>query len=331
MPSDTSTDATATTTRMPFGDHLEELRTCLIRALAGVTIGTVVSLIFAKRILGFILIPAILVLHAHGERPELQALSPQEPFILYLKVGFLSGLLISMPWVLYQVWTFVGTGLYEHERKFARRFAPVSVGLFVSGVAFMFFIVLPIVLNFFVTFSQSLDLPELELSWFNRMLLAQPETPAAPDTELSEFTFPVLDDDPDDPPDGAVWINQQRRTFNARVPGQTLTTDLKPADRARSVSSHYGIQFFVSFVFALALGFGLAFELPVVVVFLAGSGLVSTAEMSKARRYIFFGIVIAASILTPPDVVSQMLLAVPMFFLFEAGLRVARTFEPERA
>lgn len=327
MASDKTTDERIETSRMPFGDHLEELRICLIRALIGLALGTIVSLVFARRILQFILVPAVLVLHAHGERPELQALSPQEPFLLYLKVGFLSGLLVSTPWILYQVWRFVSSGLYEHERRFARRFAPVSVGLFLSGVAFMFFIVLPIVLNFFVTFSQSFDLPDLRLNWFNRMLLSQPERPPAPDKELTDAHVAILDHDPVDPPTGAVWVNHRDDTLNVRAPDGTWTVNLKPADRSRSVSSHYGIQFFVSFVFTLALGFGLAFELPVLVVFLAGTGLVSTGEMSKARRYIFFGIVVAAAVLTPPDVISQILLAVPMFALFETGLAFARGFE----
>ena len=83
MPSDSRRNADVDATRMPFGDHLEELRTCLIRALAGLGIATILSLVFAKKIMAFILAPAIVVLKARGETPELLALSPQGPFLLW--------------------------------------------------------------------------------------------------------------------------------------------------------------------------------------------------------------------------------------------------------
>lgn len=314
-------------TRMPFGEHLEELRTCLIRALIGVVICTIVSLIFAKGILAFILAPALIVLQAHGERPELLALHPAGPFLLFLKVGFLCGLVISTPWVLYQAWQFVATGLYARERRFARNFAPFGLALFATGVTFMFYIVLPIVLNFFVVFSQGIDLPDLKMSWFQRLLLGEPEsTASAPDMAL-DVRFPILDEDPIDPPVGTVWINNLQRRLNVQTPNGVLTVPLSPHSRPRAVSSQYGVQFYISFVFSLALGFGLAFELPVVVILLAVTGLVPTQMMAKGRRYVMFAIVVLAAILTPPDVISQVLLAVPMIVLFEAGLIVARRFE----
>lgn len=318
-------------TRMAFGEHLEELRSCMLRALVGMLICTVVSLLFAKKILAFIMIPAILVLQDHGETPELLALNPAGPFLIYLKVGFLSGAVISAPWILYQLWTFVSSGLYAKERRFAQRFLPVSMGLFVTGVTFMFFIVLPIVMNFFVSFNQGFDLPELQPNWFHRILLGQAEPqPITADMPLGP-TVPIVGADPLDSPVGSIWINSTRRSFNVQTRNEVWTVPLKLASRARSVSSQYGLQFFISLVFSLALGFGLAFELPVVVVFLAAMGIVSCATMAKGRRYILFGIVVAAAILTPPDVITQILLAVPMYALFEAGLLVARTFERRRA
>ncbi len=321
------TDADVETTRMPFGDHLEELRRCLIRALIGLALGTILSLAFAKEILSFILRPVIVVLRAHGEWPELLALSPEAPFIIYLKVGFLSGMLISAPWGLYQLWQFVGTGLYAHERRFVRRFTPISIGLFITGVLFMFYIVLPIVLSFFASFNQGFDLPDLEMTRLERVLLAQDEPKPAPDTAASDLRIPVLDSPPSEPPVGTAWINNQNRTLNVQLPDGTYSSPLRPAARSRAVSSQYGLQFFVSLVFSLALGFGVAFELPVVVVFLAVTGMVTPAEMAGARRYVILGIVIGAAVLTPPDVISQFLLAVPMFVLFESGLIVARMWQ----
>ena len=80
----------------------------------------------------------------------------------------------------------------------------------------------------------------------------------------------------------------------------------------------------------LALAFGIAFETPIIVYFLAMSGIVNTAEMGKARRYVLFGMVVAAAIMTPPDVISQLLLAGPMYLLFEIGLILARLREKKR-
>ncbi len=314
-------------TRMPFGDHLEELRKRLILGIAGLAIGTIVSLVFAKRILAFIITPVLIVLEAHGETPQLLALMPHGPFIIYLKVGFLSGLVISTPWVMHQIWLFVCTGLYPRERTFVRRFAPVSVGLFATGVLFMFYIVLPVVLNFFVTFNQGFDLPNLRPNRFQSLLLGTDDKPAEPVKLPPGPKVPIVDRDPSDPEVGSIWFNSTTSSLNFQTPDGPKATPLKSVTSTRAVASQYGLSFFVSLVFALTLAFGLAFELPVLVVFLAATGIVSTAEMARARRYVMFGIVVAAAILTPPDVISQVLLALPMFILFESGLAVGRVFE----
>lgn len=324
---DTPTDARVDAARMSFGAHLEELRNCLVRALIGTMICAGVSLFFAKRILVFILTPAVVVLEAHGQSPSLLALSPAAPFILYLKVGFMTGLIVAMPWVLYQAWRFIGTGLYPRERRFVGRFVPVSAALFAGGVAFMFYVVLPIVLNFFVTFAGALDLPELRPTAIQKLITGAEEPRSSADTPSLDLTVPIVSEDPLDAPVGAVWINSSRRTWNVQTTDKVLGVRLQDMSRVGLVSAQYGVQFFVSLVFALALAFGLAFELPIVVVFLAAMGIVSTAEMAQARRYVLFGIVVASAILTPPDIISQILLAVPMYLLFEVGLLVARGFE----
>ena len=81
----------------------------------------------------------------------------------------------------------------------------------------------------------------------------------------------------------------------------------------------------------VALAFGIAFETPIVVYFLGMSGIVSTVAMGKARRYVLLGMVVAVAILTPPDVISQLLLAGPMYLLFEIGLILARIREKKRS
>lgn len=316
--------------RMSFGEHLEELRTCLIRALLGLAVGTAVTFAFATHILTLIIAPAIVILQSHGEKPELLALSPQGPFMLYMKVGFLGGLVLSAPWILYQFWQFVSAGLYRNERRLVKKFMPVSIALFAAGVAFMYYVALPIVLNFFVVFNLGINLPDLRMNWLQRYVLSEAEPKPAPADGNAELRLPVVDVDPSDAPNGSAWVNNLERTLNVRTPNGVLTTRLRPIENERSVSSQFGVDEVVSTVFGLALAFGVAFEVPIVVMFLTWTGIVSTANMVRARRYIIFGIIVAAAVLTPPDVVSQILLAAPMLLLFEGGLFVARRFERRR-
>lgn len=312
---------------MSFGDHLEELRSRLFRGLAGVLVAVIGALLCGKKLLAFILQPLLVVLQAHEQRPEVMALSPPETFLMYLKIGFLSGLIVAMPWLLYQLWAFVAAGLYQRERKFANMFVPLIIGLFAAGVAFLFWVVLPIVLNFFVTFSKSVDLPELSPTWLQKMVLAVPEPESTTQPTIEPQNVPLMTEDPSDPQPGAVWVNTTRKELRVMTERGLLMTPLRPATAKTAVTSQFSLQFYISFVLSLALAFGLAFELPVVVVFLSLVGIVRAAEMARLRKYVIFGIVVAAAVLTPPDVISQILLAIPMMVLFEGGLLVARALE----
>ena len=318
--------------RMSFGDHLDELRTRLVRALAGFVLCTIVTLIFARDILDFLFQPVLVVQWGHGLRPELQSLSVQAGFLAFLKIGFLSGLIVAMPWVLYQLWQFISAGLYKQEQRFVRLFAPATGVLFFLGVAFLYYIVLPIVLLFFVKFNAAFDLPDLRPTTFQKMLLDVEEPEVAADAaEAPLLSLPILDKDPAEPHVGDTWINRKERTLMCQTSSGLLYAPLEMWEHRSSVHSQFALDFYISFVLLLALAFGLAFELPVAVFFLALTGIVSTDAMAAGRKYVLLGIVIAAAILTPPDVVSQLLLAAPMYLLFEIGLRVARIVERRNA
>ena len=312
---------------MSFGDHLDELRRCLLRGLAGVGIAIIIALFFATDLMAFILQPLFVVLRSHGQQPEVLALSPPETFIVYLKISFLSGLIVAMPWLLYQMWDFVASGLYGHEQKFARTFIPLTAVLFAAGVAFLFVVVLPIVLNFFVSFSNRMDIPELSPSWLQKLVLADKDRSPTTQPTIESERVPLLADDPFQPEPGEFWVNTQARELRVMMGEEVLAMPLRPATSAAGVTSQFSLQFYTSFVLSLSLAFGLAFELPVVVVFLSLAGIVRAAEMAKGRRYVLFGIVVAAAMLTPPDVISQILLAIPMMLLFESGLLAARFLE----
>ncbi len=318
--------------RMSFGEHLEELRGRMIKLLVGVVLGTVISLVYSQEVLAIIFRPLMMVLDAQGLPPKLMAVGVSDPFVGFLKIGLICGLIVSMPWILYQLWMFVASGLYAREQRFVKLFGPVSVMLFVAGVAFMYFIVLPIVLSFFVRFNQSFGLPDLSRTGFTRMLLGEADDPAETSAvNVDDLpVFPVASQPPADAPLGATWINPGGRRLCIQTGDGVLSVPLEKLDAVASVSSEFGLKFYISFVLSLSFAFGLAFELPIAVVFLSLTGIVTARQMARTRRYVIFGIFIGGSLLTPPDIISQVLLAVPMVVLFEAGLTAARVIERRR-
>jgi Sec-independent protein secretion pathway component TatC len=312
---------------MSFGDHLDELRRCSISALVGLVIATVFSLIFAERILAFILKPALVVLDARGQRAELQALGPPDTFIMYLKMALLCGIILAMPWILHQIWRFVSVGLYSHEKRFVRAIGPASIGLFIAGVLFMFFLVLPVVLNFLVGFTENIRIDELRPGFLQAWVVGQSEDGDRVDAlKLNMPHVPVVHGEPENVTTGGLWFDEQRNRLCVRGKDQVYALPFQPAQDVQAVRSHFSLSEYVGFVLALSLGFGLAFELPMVVLFITAMGLVTVDKLAQSRRYVIFGIFIAAAFLTPPDVISQVLLAIPMVILFEGALFAARHF-----
>jgi len=316
--------------RMSFGDHLEELRSRLIKALLGLVVTTVLSLVFARQVLAVLYQPLLVVLDMHGLPTSLQALGVSDVFTSYLRMALLTGLVVAVPWMLYQVWMFVAAGLYSHERRFVKLFGPVSLLLFGIGVVFTYYIVLPMCLNFFVIFNQGFTVPELNRSGLFRLMFKAEPPPPAPDTSGDLASVPVLAKDPSDPAPGSMWVNQAERRLKVRTADGTLSMPLELRGASSAIRSEFSLQAYVSFVLSLALGFGIAFELPVAVVFLALTRIAPTRVLGRFRKHIIVFIVIAAGVLTPPDVLSQMLMAVPMVALFEGGLLAAKIVERRR-
>jgi sec-independent protein translocase protein TatC len=228
-------------TTMSLGDHLEELRKRLILALIGIVIGLVVCLFFASEIITFIEKPYIDVM---GKEARLQTLAPADGFISYVKIALISGLILSSPWVFYQLWLFIAAGLYFHEKRYVYYAVPSSTILFVTGALFFIFVVAPLTLGFLVKFNQ----------------------------------------------------------------------------KVLGVQSNFTFANYISFVTMLMLVFGIAFQTPIAIFFLNRTGLVSIEALRKFRKYVFLGVFVVAAMATPPDVISQITLAIPLYFLFELGI-----------
>ena len=238
---------------MSLGDHLEELRSRLVLGLAGLTVAVLISLAAGKWFLALILSPYQAAMKDVGADVKLQAIEVAEPFMVYLKAVFVLAVLISSPWLFYQMWAFVSSGLYKHERRFVRLAAPASATLFVTGVMFFLLAIAPLVFKFFVKFNPGID------------HVYQPQLTKA-----------------------------------------------------------------VNFVLTLALVFGAAFQTPIASVFAERMGLVSVEALCRARKYVLLATVIVSAIATPPDVISQVSLAVPLYILYEGSIIVCRFWRKKR-
>ncbi|MDQ6758363.1 MAG: twin-arginine translocase subunit TatC [Acidobacteriota bacterium] len=128
--------------RMSFLEHLEELRTRIIRILMGLAAAFVFALIFAGKLWDIVSEPAITALkHLHVEPPRLAMITPMEGFsIIWVKLPLLCSVFIASPWILYQVWAFIAPGLYKKERRWATPFILVTAGLFIGGGLFAYFL-----------------------------------------------------------------------------------------------------------------------------------------------------------------------------------------------
>src|SRR5439155_26092878 len=135
---------------MAFLEHLDELRTRIIRSLIAIALGAVVAVAFINRIVDFVLAPARRSLPAGAVLIYTQ---PGEGFALYMQVTFMAGLVIASPFVMFEVWRFIAPGLYSREKRLAIPFVVLSSGGVVGGAFFSHFVVFPAMIAFFGTFS----------------------------------------------------------------------------------------------------------------------------------------------------------------------------------
>jgi sec-independent protein translocase protein TatC len=127
--------------RMSFLEHLEELRSRIIRALLGVAVAFGLCVFFMDDLWRIVAAPAVAALKTLKYEPELVQISPMEAFnIIWVKLPILCSVFLASPWILYQVWAFISPGLYRRERKWAAPFVLGTAGLFITGGLFAYFV-----------------------------------------------------------------------------------------------------------------------------------------------------------------------------------------------
>src|SRR5688572_5092994 len=140
--------------RMTIGEHLEELRSRLVKGLIGFAIALVVCLFYGKsHVIPAFCQPLVQAQYERGINPQLIVDEVGEGFFVYISISMITAAVVSSPWMLYQLWQFVAAGLYPHERKYVTRYLPVSIGLLISGMLFVYFLVLPWSVEFFLDFN----------------------------------------------------------------------------------------------------------------------------------------------------------------------------------
>lgn len=310
---------------MSFGEHLEELRRRLIRAIIYVTPIFAATLYWGNELLEFILHPARVQLRAAGLPTALLATGPLETMGAWLKVAGVITIVVAVPIIVYQLWLFVKPGLYPHERRFAQFLVPLSVALSALGLAFLYYVMLPAMLLFLITFGSALGRPVIKVA----------PTPQG----ITLPAFPILKDDPPDPAPGAIWFNEaldelRMNTAPAPEAGKPAPAPVVrgvPMTLSSGISQQYRISEYIDLVFTMAVAFVVGFQTPVVVLLLGWIGIFDRKTLAKSRKYAVFFAFLIAAILTPsPDPFNMTVLAVPLYVLFELGLFLLRVFPPHR-
>jgi len=230
----------------PLIKHLFELRTTALRCIISIIIITIILLPFANQIYSFIATPLIAKL---PEGSSMIATEVASPFFAPFKLTLFCGIFFSIPYILYQTWSFIAPGLYINERKLILPLLVSSSLLFYLGIFFAYYVVFPILFAFLTTTAPS---------------------------------------------------------------NITIMTDI----------NHY-----LDFILKLFFAFGISFEIPIATILLIKSNFITIEKLSSNRPYIILFAFFVGMLLTPPDVISQILLAIPIWVLFEIGLVLGKYFK----
>lgn len=315
--------------RMTLGEHLDELRTRLIRALVALVLGGVVCFYFRDIIVGVLTTPLSEIMVRYGYSPDVVITDVTEAFMADFQLALILGFILTAPYILWQLWGFVAAGLYAHERKWVRRFVPVSIALFFVGAIFYLVVVMPIFLDFFIGYKPEIPPVSISVDFIGHGASAATQPAAWPSEAPLIRRFPA---DPENPPNGAFWYNLSANELRVRIDGKTLALGPMREPGHSRVTPMIGIRGYLISMLQMAAAFGIGFQVPVVVALLATIGIATSVDLARVRKYVWFGIAVAAAIITPsPDVTSMMLLFVPMVLLYEVGLMAARFLEKERA
>jgi sec-independent protein translocase protein TatC len=292
---------------MSIGEHLEELRWRMILGLLGFAVAAGVCLWYGNTVVAYFCRPLLLTLKNMGLPPWTVDRQLGGSFMVYIQISLITAAATASPWLVYQLWQFVAAGLYPHERKWVTRYIPLSVGLLISGMLFVYFLVLPWTIQFFVAWTANMPIPNYTTS-----ATVWPTT--------RPLNVPVYDGDPElkTAKNGDVWYNKREGKLNIVVDGLLRSIPFAPMSL---VVPQYDLKDYIDLVVMMLVTFALAFQLPLVVMAIIRIGIVEVATMKKARKVVYFVLLIVAAVITPGDVITATIaLMVPLVLLYELGI-----------
>ena len=228
----------------PLVTHLVELRNRLLKSVLVVLTLFLGMFYFANDLYLILVEPLSTLLPDTG---NMIATGVASPFLVPFKMTLVLAILLSVPFILFQIWSFIAPGLYQHEKKFGIPLLISSVILFYAGIAFAYYVVLPLVFGFFTAAG----------------------------------------------PEGISFLPDITNILN--------------------------------FILKIFFAFGIAFEIPIATFLMILTGITTVKSLGEKRPYIFLGCFVVGMLVTPPDVISQTVLALPMYLLFEIGVLFSRT------
>ncbi len=293
---------------MSIGDHIEDLRKRIIWSIIPPLPLAVLFFLFADPIVRWFLVPLYNVLDKHGLPTHVQVLSPPEFLMVEMKIAIGAAILVAGPWILFQLWKFVSPGLHEHERRFVYFLIPGSVILCVTGLSLMYYIMLPLILEFMVTLAGGVTV--------------QTELIAIGDS-ISPLTIPVLEEFPSVAAAGDTWVKMPEGVLEIAIPATEegmLETLQIPMNRGSLISQQFQLSSYLGFVLLLMFAIGIAFQLPMVMLLLGWLGIVTPTWLRKNRKYALLILGIVSAMITPQDAVSMLMMLIPLYLLYELGI-----------
>ena len=246
---------------MTIWEHLQELRSRIVKMMLAFLVGAIVSWTQKERLLTILTDPFVKAWNSgpHSEAAALHFPAPASLFISYVRLSALAGLVFAMPIVLWQLWAFIAPGLYSREKRFAAPFVISSCALFAVGGYFAWRLVFPVAFQFLIVGMVGDPLP--------------------------------------------------------------CGLEIKPTVM---------ISDYIEFVTHMLIAFGVAAELPVLIFFLSIAGIVTHRHLIRFFRYFIVVAFVIAAVLTPPDPMSQLMLALPLCFLYAISIGVAFVFSRKK-
>jgi Sec-independent protein secretion pathway component TatC len=336
---------------MSFGDHLEALRRCLIRATVGVLLISCLTIYYGRDLVAWLCQPLIESQRQLGLPQQTINLTVAGGFMVYVKVSLIAGLVIGSPWVVYQLWRFVRPGLHSDERRYFVILGPFSAGLSALAVLFLYYLFLPAAISFLLMFSVNFPPAAAEspsslrtvTGFFNKVNSyfvpgslsgIVPENPVEnrsggtpgittqPDARAATSSIAVLDHDPEHPAEGQVWINKASAQMRTVFGGQVHVIQLAPNSL---LMPQIEINEYLNMVVLMGLILVVSFQLPVGMAIGAAVGLLRPKTLAKYRKYVVFGCFVIGVVCTPnQDVVSNVVFPLLLWGLFEVGLVLMR-------